>query len=164
VAHRTIDKNKGSPARARGRFTAPPEDQTAGVDEDLAEHVGEPSDHEPELLAVAQADEAGDEDLRIVDRAVARREPSAVGPEARVPKGLMANPVTRYLAEVYIELRKVTWPDWHDAWNMALVVIGMSLAVAVILGAADIALTRLVTWVISHAATPGAAPTPTPTP
>jgi preprotein translocase SecE subunit len=76
----------------------------------------------------------------------------------------MRNPVTRYLAEVYIELRKVTWPDWHDAWNMALVVIGMSLTVAVILGAADFGLTHLVTWVISHAASPSTAPTPTPTP
>lgn len=162
MAHRTIDKSKGSPAR--GRSTALPEDQMAGVDDDLAERVDEQSDHEPESLAVARADEASDEDLRIADRAVARREPSAIGPEVGVPRVLMANPVTRYLAEVYLELRKVTWPDWHDAWNMALIVIGMSLAVAVILGAADIGLTRLVTWVISHGASPSTAPTPTPTP
>ncbi len=160
MAHRTIDKNKGS--LARGRSTALPEDQMAGVRDDLPESADEQPD-EPDSLAVEPAGADEDEDLRITDRAVVRREPSAVSPEARIPRRLMANPITRYLAEVYIELRKVTWPTWHDAWNMALVVVGMSLAVAIVLGVADIGLTRLVTWILSHATPPGHV-TPTPTP
>jgi preprotein translocase subunit SecE len=160
VAHRTIDKNKGS--LTRGRSAALPEDQVVEGDDNLPEGADELPD-ESESLDVAPADATEEEDLRITDRAVVRRESSAVGPEARIPSRLMANPITRYLAEVYIELRKVTWPSWNDAWNMALVVIGMSLVVAIVLGAADIGLTRLVTWILSHATPPGHV-TPTPTP
>ncbi len=160
MAHRTIDKNKGSVGR--GRSTALPEDQVARVDNDLPASTDDQPE-EPESLAVEPADAAEEEDLRITDRAVVRREPSAISVEAGISKRLMANPITRYLAEVYIELRKVTWPTWQEAWNMALVVIGMSLVVAVVLGAADIGLTRLVTWIFSHATPPGQV-TPTPTP
>ena len=63
-----------------------------------------------------------------------------------VPDALMANPITRWLAEAYIELRKVTWPDMSDAWNMTLIVIVVSAFVALVLGGADFGLTRLVTW------------------
>jgi preprotein translocase SecE subunit len=66
-----------------------------------------------------------------------------------VPAWTLGNPVTRFIAESYIELRKVTWPTWNEAWNWTLVVIAMSAIVALILAAADIGLTHLLTWVVS---------------
>lgn len=63
-----------------------------------------------------------------------------------VPEFLMRNPITRRLAEVYVELLKVTWPTRGAAWNMTLVVVAVALSTALILGVADFGLTRLVTW------------------
>jgi preprotein translocase subunit SecE len=65
-----------------------------------------------------------------------------------VPEPLMRTPITRFLAESYIELRKVTWPTRNEAWNLTLLVIAMSAFVAVILGVADIGLTHLLTWIV----------------
>lgn len=67
----------------------------------------------------------------------------------RVPEPLMRNPITRFMAESYIELRKVTWPTRAEAWNMTLIVIAMSAAVAVVLATADQGLARFLAWVIS---------------
>jgi preprotein translocase SecE subunit len=61
----------------------------------------------------------------------------------------MANPVTRFIAESYLELRKVTWPTVQQAWTMTLIVIGMSAVVAIILATADLGLSRLLTWVLN---------------
>ena len=69
-----------------------------------------------------------------------------------VPAWTLGNPITRFIAESYIELRKVTWPTWGEAWNWTLVVIAMSAVIALILAAADLGLTRLVTWVIGLSA------------
>ncbi len=69
-----------------------------------------------------------------------------------VPAWTLGNPITRFIAESYIELRKVTWPTWNEAWNWTLVVIAMSALIALILAAADIGLTHLLTWVVSKGA------------
>jgi len=66
-----------------------------------------------------------------------------------VPAWTLGNPITRFIAESYIELRKTTWPTWSEAWNWTLIVIAMSAFIAIILAAADLGLTRLVTWIIS---------------
>jgi preprotein translocase SecE subunit len=65
-----------------------------------------------------------------------------------VPAWTLGNPVTRFIAESYIELRKVTWPTWNEAWNWTLIVIAMSAIVALILAAADLGLARLLTWLV----------------
>ncbi len=65
-----------------------------------------------------------------------------------VPAWTLGNPVTRFIAESYIELRKVTWPTWNEAWNWTLIVIAMSAVVAIILAVADLGLTKLLTWVV----------------
>ena len=65
-----------------------------------------------------------------------------------VPSWTLGNPVTRFVAESYIELRKVTWPTWNEAWNWTLIVIAMSAVVALILAAADLGLAKLLTWVV----------------
>ncbi|MBF6589253.1 MAG: preprotein translocase subunit SecE [Ktedonobacterales bacterium] len=68
----------------------------------------------------------------------------------------MRNPFTRFIAESYIELRKVTWPSRHDAWNMTLIVVAMSAVVAIILGVADIGFTQALTWILNlGTGTPG---------
>jgi len=64
------------------------------------------------------------------------------------PEFLMGNSFTRFLVEAYVELRKVTWPRPIDAWNMTLIVIAMSAFVAIMLGAADFALAKGLTWII----------------
>lgn len=66
-----------------------------------------------------------------------------------VPAWTLGNPITRFIAESYIELRKVTWPTWREAWNWTLVVIAMSAVIAIILAVADIGLARLLTWIVS---------------
>lgn len=65
-----------------------------------------------------------------------------------VPAWTLGNPVTRFIAESYIELRKVTWPTWREAWNWTLIVIAMSAVIALILALADLGLARLLTWVV----------------
>ncbi len=52
----------------------------------------------------------------------------------------MANPLTNYLRGAYDELRKVAWPTKKETIQHTLVVIGVSLGVALFLGAIDYAL------------------------
>lgn len=66
-----------------------------------------------------------------------------------VPEFMMATPITRWLAEAYIELRKVTWPEMRDAWNMSLAVIAVSVVMAGLLAAADFGLGHLLSYFVS---------------
>jgi preprotein translocase subunit SecE len=52
----------------------------------------------------------------------------------------MANWFSKYFRESYDELRKVSWPSRKQTVQDTLVVIGVSLGVAVFLGALDIGL------------------------
>ena len=54
------------------------------------------------------------------------------------------------MAESYLELRKVTWPTWNEAWNMTLVVIIVSAVIAAVLGLADLGLVRALSWLVGH--------------
>ena len=47
--------------------------------------------------------------------------------------------LTKYLREAREELKKVSWPRWLDTRNNTLLVIGISVFVAALLGLADIA-------------------------
>lgn len=47
------------------------------------------------------------------------------------------NPVIKYFKEVRDELKKVEWPKREDIIRGTLVVIGLSVALAIILGASD---------------------------
>lgn len=142
---KTIGKDKSSATRARA--SANTEDAT------MATRANEDSrdDELPESGDVMEADE----DLRLSDeslsRAVANR-PKVAAPTSHapaVPEFLMGNPVTRFLAESYLELRKVTAPTPREAWNMTLVVIIFSIVLAVILTLADLGLVRVLTWIIN---------------
>lgn len=47
------------------------------------------------------------------------------------------NKLTNYLRDSYRELKKVVWPTKRETINHTLVVIGISLGVAIFLGALD---------------------------
>jgi preprotein translocase subunit SecE len=62
--------------------------------------------------------------------AKARAKPQAKGTKSR-------NPVIRYFQETRDELRKVTWPGREEAWRLTLIVLGVTLAFMIFLGALD---------------------------
>jgi preprotein translocase SecE subunit len=82
---------------------------------------------------------------RAAARRATRPAPARTGP----PEFILANPVTRFVYESYVELRKVTWPRSSEAWNMTLVVILMSAFVAALLGLADLGLQRALAFLVS---------------
>ncbi|MFA6417124.1 MAG: preprotein translocase subunit SecE [Patescibacteria group bacterium] len=47
------------------------------------------------------------------------------------------NKLTNYIKESVSEMKKVTWPTKKETYNYTILVIGISLAVAVFLGALD---------------------------
>ncbi|MFI5273989.1 MAG: preprotein translocase subunit SecE [Ktedonobacterales bacterium] len=121
----------------------------AGSDELPDDTTGDMSDATGEDLS--DEDALAPEDTDAINRMLARR-PVVAAPTQRgpaVPDFLMGNPVTRFMAESYLELRKVTAPTAREAWNMTLIVIIFSAVVALILGVADLALLRGLTWIIS---------------
>lgn len=147
-------------------------DQADDLPEDESDLMPEADGDEPfsEERALVPAEDSPDEDLRIsaaytsaggvAAQSVARSSTRGL----TVPRWMMGNAFTRFLAESYLELRKVTWPEFTVARNMTFIVIAMSIFVAIVLGAADYGLTQMVQWVISHAAPVIPAGTPTPVP
>ena len=52
--------------------------------------------------------------------------------------------IVRFVREAYHELRyKVTWPTFQEARTMTIIVIALSAVISVILGIADLGLTKL---------------------
>jgi preprotein translocase SecE subunit len=116
-------------------------------------------------VTVADQEEAeeedGDRELALPSRGttrVVRREPAPTrrgGPLWAIVRLLLAVPLLgvamRGVYNSYLELRKVTAPTPREAWNMTLVVMGMSAVVALVLGAADLGLIRFLSWVVSLA-------------
>ena len=58
------------------------------------------------------------------------------------------NKVIKFLKEVKIELVKVSWPKREELWQSTLIVIVVSLAMAVFVGAVDLLLSRAVGAII----------------
>ena len=58
------------------------------------------------------------------------------------------NRFIRYLKETRAELRKVTWPTRQEATNLTLIVLGVSFAMALMLGAVDFVFTKLFELII----------------
>ncbi len=155
---KTIDKAKNS-ARAsskRAASDATPEEMLDGetlVDSEDASPSGADegvSEEEEELsLAVDPTARQDDAERALTtpgERSVTAR--SGAG-GIYVPAPLMRNGFTRWLAEAYIELRKVTWPEPREAWNMTLVVIVVSVVMSGLLAAADFGLGRLLSYFVS---------------
>ncbi len=60
----------------------------------------------------------------------------------------MFAPVTNYFKSAQVELKKVTWPSREETIQKTILVIIISLAVAMYLGALDYIFTRLLGLVI----------------
>lgn len=142
----TIRKDKGSTTRAR----------TSPDMEDV--EMATPAEDEPRDDELPEAEDVGDdevltpEDADAINRALARTPQTVIAPSRRavvMPSFMYGNPVTRYIAESITELSKVTAPSTREAWNMTLVVIAFSAVIALILGLADLALLRALSWLIN---------------
>jgi preprotein translocase subunit SecE len=51
-----------------------------------------------------------------------------------------------FLHEVWVELKKTTWPTWEEAWRLTMVVVGVIIVIAIYIGVIDYALT----WITTH--------------
>jgi len=160
---KTIGKYKGTApsarlsSRARGGVANRPTKEQPRDDELLAAEAEEIDDAS---ASTALDEEEGDAEIALPQtRAVVPRSATEVTTRrgAGIPKFMMGNRFTRYLAESYIEIRKVTAPTPREAWNMTLVVVAFSAIVAAILGAADLGLIRFLSWIVSLA-TPTSSP------
>ena len=161
----TLGKEKGLEAQTRAarsttRASAPVRGSSALTDEPRPDDSALAGQDENDTLDGVDVRDQGDEsafddetgaerDTALVTEGEARVAHRPLTSGITVPAPLMANPVTRWLAEAYIELRKVTWPTPNAAWNMTLVVVAVSALVAVILGLADLGLEHLLTWLVS---------------
>ena len=56
----------------------------------------------------------------------------------------------RFLADVRIELGRVTWPTRREVWATTIVVILVSLLFGVYLYIVDLGLSQLVTWIFKR--------------
>ena len=145
-------------------------DSTELLEEDeVAENEEfEEEDEEEAEESEGEAEETEDEDEeesraleKSAGRQIARRERrernvAAVNPQDYAiskPTGsrLPDNTLVRFVRSSYRELRMVTWPTRQETWNWALVVAGVCLVVAAVLGAADLGLSKFVEWWISLA-------------
>lgn len=149
---KTISKDKGLTTRARPAVAksdaasaavhdAPRDEDTQVSEENVV--LDDASDE--------QESETGGELAVRSDRAVARRTQTEEVETGGVMGYLLSHWYTRYFAESYLEMRKVTWPTPTDARNMTLVVLGMSALVAIVLGAADLGLIRALAWLTTLA-------------
>ena len=69
---------------------------------------------------------------------------SSSGKQSTASMRFRNNRIVRFAREAYYELRyKVTWPTFQEARNMSFVVIGLSAAIGLFLGLADLGLFQL---------------------
>jgi len=54
-----------------------------------------------------------------------------------------------FLGEVWAEMKKVHWPTRKETYAATMVVLVVTVIVAVYLGAVDLAVSRLVQWILS---------------
>jgi preprotein translocase subunit SecE len=60
------------------------------------------------------------------------------------------NALVRYLKETRAELRKVTWPTRQQAINLTLIVLAVTIAMAIFLGAVDLVFASLMLALAGH--------------
>ncbi len=61
----------------------------------------------------------------------------------------LVEPIARYLRETRAELRKVSWPSREEAWNLTLIVLAATTAMALVLGAGDFVFAEVVRGVVT---------------
>jgi len=77
--------------------------------------------------------------------AVARSSQPAQRREQRASR---QNPISQFIRESRIELRKVVWPTRQEATRLTLVVIAVSAGVGLVLGGFDYAIAQLFSLVV----------------
>lgn len=60
----------------------------------------------------------------------------------------MFSRISRFLKEVEIELKRVTWMSWRELYGATIVVLLMVFALAIFIGFVDIVLSRIVTAIL----------------
>lgn len=61
----------------------------------------------------------------------------------------LLNAIVEYFKDTRGELRKVSWPTRQEATNLTLIVLGVTAAMAVFLGAVDFIFATLVSLIVS---------------
>jgi preprotein translocase SecE subunit len=148
---KTISKDKGLTTRARP--AAAKSDAASAVVNDASRDEDTLVSEENVVLddASEQESETGGELAIRSERTVARRTQTEEVETGGIMGYLLSHWFTRYFAESYLEMRKVTWPTPTEARNMTIVVLGMSALVAIVLGAADLGLIRALSWLTTLA-------------
>lgn len=59
------------------------------------------------------------------------------------------NAVVRYLKETRAELRKVSWPTREQATHLTLIVLAVTVAMAIFLGAVDIVFAAIIRLLVA---------------
>jgi preprotein translocase subunit SecE len=59
------------------------------------------------------------------------------------------NAIVRYFKETRAEIRKVTWPTRQEATNLTLIVLAVTVAMAIFLGAVDYVFANLIRLLVS---------------
>jgi preprotein translocase subunit SecE len=59
-----------------------------------------------------------------------------------------ANPVVKYFRETRGEIKKVTWPTREESQRLTLIVLGVTTAFAIFLGALDFLFSQLIGFFI----------------
>jgi preprotein translocase SecE subunit len=127
------------------------DEEEAEESDSEAEEDEEEAEEEEESRALEKS-----EDRRIARRERRDKNVVAVHPQDYAiskPSGsrLPDNTLIRFFRSSYRELRMVTWPTRQETWNWSLVVVGVCVVVAAVLGAADLGLSQFVKWWISLA-------------
>jgi preprotein translocase subunit SecE len=60
--------------------------------------------------------------------------------------GRRRDAIVQSLRDTRAELKKVTWPSRQETTNLTLVVIGISVALGLVLGGVDLALSEVFRW------------------
>lgn len=69
---------------------------------------------------------------------------------AKATERTSGNAVARYFREVRAELAKVTWPSREEAINLTMVVLAVTIALSLFLGAWDYLFSRLIAFLIQQ--------------
>ncbi len=69
---------------------------------------------------------------------------------AKATERASGNALTRYWREVRAELAKVTWPSRDEAINLTMVVLAVTIALSLFLGAWDYLFSRLIAFLIQQ--------------
>ncbi len=59
------------------------------------------------------------------------------------------NALVRYFKETRAEIRKVSWPSREEATNLTVIVLGVTIAMAIFLGAVDLVFATLIRLIVS---------------